>query len=464
MDTPGSEAVITAKEFFELHSILSEIVKKLLGGVPPVPESVQESLARAESASGAEGEKPISEQDLRWVELLNLAVEPPMLRRSLKSRKTSEAAIQALIRFLVSKKPHLRGDREKVDWVVTYLFQVREERKGSPGGWFTSEIENILEGFDFLPLSMPGEEMLLEISALLDELKYFRKFSEITESRIIQRGRYLKGQFGAEFFHPTVLAAIVNYNFLLGRKIQALLQETVRKVSQFTPASSETFPDTQELLQRDYRAISDVFQQLTALDRKAELDEEQKKEMKKGAAEKKRGPEQEAGGATKAKPQSLEEQLIDLGIDPGRHAEQLRNRIKEIGMRIRSNPATTSLSYPAGALLLSDWEAKAFLTEYPATEESFRAEFARSVTSAIGIIARMDEELPAYFETKGAEHLWKRHCDALVYLLYEGRRQLEVLGELARSSEKRGLADKSKQLLSTAEKLEGYLGRVAGLF
>jgi len=79
--------VITAKEFFELHSILSEIVKKLLGGVPPVPESVQESLARAESASGAEGEKPISEQDLRWVELLNLAVEPPMLRRSLKSRK-----------------------------------------------------------------------------------------------------------------------------------------------------------------------------------------------------------------------------------------------------------------------------------------------------------------------------------------------------------------------------------------
>jgi len=76
----------------------------------------------------------------------------------------------------------------------------------------------------------------------------------------------------------------------------------------------------------------------------------------------------------------------------------------------------------------------------------------------------MDEELPAYFETKGAEHLWKRHCDALLYLLYEGRRQLEVLGELARSSEKRGLPDKSKQLLSTAEKLEGYLGRVAGLF
>ena len=86
------------------------------------------------------------------------------------------------------------------------------------------------------------------------------------------------------------------------------------------------------------------------------------------------------------------------------------------------------------------------------------------MTSTIGILSRVEEDLPAYFETKGNEHVWKRHCDALIYLLHEGRRQLELLKKLSGDSEKRGLQEKSKQLLSTAEKLESYLTRLATLF
>ena len=86
------------------------------------------------------------------------------------------------------------------------------------------------------------------------------------------------------------------------------------------------------------------------------------------------------------------------------------------------------------------------------------------MTTTIGILSRIEEELPSYFETKGAEHIWKRHCDALVYLLYEGRRQLELLKKLSDDSGKRGLQEKSKQLFSTAEKLESYLNRLSTLF
>jgi hypothetical protein len=198
------------------------------------------------------------------------------------------------------------------------------------------------------------------------------------------------------------------------------------------------------------------------LDREAQKEREQKREK---TVPPPLAPEQLAAArAAASKPLTMEEQLIALGIDPGRQAEQLRNRVKEIALRVRSTPGGAPLPNAAGPMLLHDWESKALLSDYSPAEESFRADFARSVTTVIGIIARIEEELPAYFETRGAEHLWKRHCDALVYLLYEGRRQLETLKKLSAESTKRGLPDKSTQLLATADKLDSYVKRMAALF
>ena len=456
-----------SNEYIQLHSILTDIVEGPLGGPLPLPKCVKDVQARAKSANGDEA---VPGAALRWLELLNRGVDPHLLRQALQTRETDEATIRALIRFLVSKKSHLPLDREKVDWLVTHLFQVWEERDRDPGGSFSSEIEAILEGCEFPPLSPHCEELLMEIPSFLDELKYFQKFSQITESRIIQRGRYLKSQLGEEFFHPTVLAAIVNYNLLLGKKMSGLLQETIQAVSRSAPATRADLPDAQEVLQRDYRTISEsgVFHRFTELDRKAELDQEQKRaQEQKREKELNEQPKQTQSGVIRAaepKPSTLEEKLMGLGIDPGRQAERLRNRIKEIGLRMRSNPAGAPLPSAFGSLRLSDWEAKSFLTEHAPSEESFRADFGRSVTSTIGILSRIEEDLPAYFDTKGAEHIWKRHCDALIYLLYEGRRQLELLKKLSSDSEKRGLQEKSRQLLSTAEKLESYLTRLSALF
>ena len=446
-------------EFLELHSILTEIMAEPLGGAPPIPLFVTDIETRAKSP---DGDAPVSEEALRWLELLNRGVDPHLLRQALQKRKKDQAEVQALIRFLVSKKTHSQADREKVDWLVTYLFEVWEERDRDPGGRFDTEIEQILEGCDFPPLSPHGEELLLEIPVLLDELRFFERFSQITESRIIHRGRNLKNQFEEEFFHPTVLAAIVNYNLVLGRKMRGLLHETMQAISRSAPGASAALPNTQEVLQSDYRVISEFLQQVTELEREAQREREQKRE--KAAPEPLTTEKLAAARAAAAKPPSMEEQLIALGIDPGRQAEQLRNRVKEIALRVKSSPGGAPLPSGGGGLILSDWESKAFLTEYSPAEESFRADFARAVTSVIGIITRIEEELPAYFETRGAEHLWKRHCDALVYLLYEGRRQLEILKKLSADSDKRGLKEKSTQLLATAEKFDSYVKRVAALF
>ena len=450
---------MNGNEYLQLHSILAEVVSGPLGGLPPFPSCVQEVQTQVESENENE---VVSEAALRWLELLNQGIDPYLLRQALKDRESGPATFRALIRYLVSKKAHFQADREKLDWLVTQLFEMWEEGDRDPGRRFDVEIETILEGYDFPPISPQAEELLEEIPVLLDELRFFERFSQLTESRIISQGRYLKGRFGEEFFHPKVLAAIVNYNLVLGRKMRGLLQDTMETVSRSERSRPADLPDAEETLQSDYRAISDVLLQLSKLDEEAQRDKQQKK--KKELEGQARAREAAAPRPAEAQPSSTDDLLIKMGIDPGRQAEHLRNRMKELAQRVKSNPSDAPLPSAAGSLVLSDWEAKAFLTEYPAAAESFRADFARSITSGIGIITRIEDELPAYFETRGADHLKKRHSDALIYLLHEGRRQLELLKKLSSDSEKRGLADKAKQLTATAEKLGDYIKRVAKLF
>ena len=83
---------------------------------------------------------------------------------------------------------------------------------------------------------------------------------------------------------------------------------------------------------------------------------------------------------------------------------------------------------------------------------------------AIAIISRIYEEIPLYQEKKGTEYLWKKHYDALVYLLYEGRSHRETMLRLAVLSQQRGLLEKAKQLQLTAQKLDTALAKVAALF
>ena len=177
---------MNGKEFLHLHSILTEIARGPLGGFPPVPECVEKIQAGA-----AKGDAPVSEEALRWLELLNRGIDPHLLRQALKDREPDPETFQVLIRYLVIKKTHFQADREKVDWLVTQWFAVWEGSDRDPGRRFDVEIEQLLEGHDFPPLSPQAEDLLLEIPALLDELRFYERFSQITESRIISQGRYL---------------------------------------------------------------------------------------------------------------------------------------------------------------------------------------------------------------------------------------------------------------------------------
>jgi hypothetical protein len=433
----------TTTEFREIHSIYQTLLEAELKHGFPVPELVQDLLDPKKPSNASQ---PIARSAEEWLELMDMAVTPHMMRSYFNERGAQDSGLRVLIRFIVNKKSHTQDDRDKVDWLATHLFKLREEQKRRPTSWPKTDVMEILDGFDFPMLSRYAEDLLMEMPALLDEVKYFENFSQITDSRIIQRARDLKNQFGEEFFHPDVLAAVVNYNLFFGNKFHALMQDTMRQVHEFAQTGEGRAPSTAEIMESDYRLTADALRQLSEIGRR---------EVVAGA-----------GGAGNLASQEItpEQQLKQLGVDVEQEVLYLRNRTEELTMRLRSNLNMTSVPNSFAPLMLSEWEAAAFRTLFPESEQSYRADFARGLCRAITLIYRIYEEIPQYLEKKGTEYLWKRHYDSLVYLLYEGRNQKEVLNQLGSASEKRGLPEKTRQLQSTAQKLDTALAKVAELF
>jgi len=447
--------LITVREYAELHSTLTAIAEKELRYPIPVPEAVKAVLAPGD------GNSPVPEPALAWLALLDLAVNPALLRLHLKQQGDDETCLRSFLRFMVGRKPHRQSDRDKVDWLATYLFQAREERTKEPTGWPKAEIAAILQGFDFPPLSQDAESLLGDVSSLLEEIRYFDRFSQITDSRIVPRGRELKNRFGDELFHPDVLAAVINYNLVFGKKFHALLHQTMQKVHEFASRLGSGAPDTSNLLQTDYRSTSDTLRHLSELGRKQESEKPPGPRAPAITAEPapRPGARKVAGDAT-----GSVEQLKELGIDVDMEAFALKKRAEELAVRLRANPGVSALPGAFAALPLLEWEAAAFRSGYPLSEQSFRADFARGVCHAIAILSLADDELLKYQEKKGTEYLWKKHYDALLYLLQEGRAHKERLIAMAVATEKKGLLEKAKQLLQTAGKLEAGFGRIAAIF
>jgi hypothetical protein len=375
----------------------------------------------------------------------------------MKQLGASEDVIRAFLRYYVGRTKPSDADRDKVDWLATYFFQAREERTKQLTGWPKAEVQDILQRFNQPPLSGDAATLLAEFSSLLEEIRDFEKFVQITDSRIIQRGRELKNRFGQDFFHPDVLAAVINYNLVFGKKFHLLLQQTVEDVREFASEIETGAPDTRDLVHTDYRSTTDAFRHLGELDRKrASIKGSAPAAPAKSAAD--AGPRESADSA------SRRQRLKDLGINAQTEAIAVKQRREELAVRLRANPALVALHGASGSLLLLEWEAAAFRTSFPEAEKSFRAEFATGITHAIAILSLADDELAAYGQKKGTEYLWKKHYDTLLFLLHEGREHIDRMNNLAAATEKKGLSEKARQLKQSVEKLERGLAAVAAVF
>jgi hypothetical protein len=436
--------VVTLLEFRLIHSFFLDVLGQHFEYPVPIPEQIQRALQDGDLPTE---ELPPIETALTWLDLLDAGISPQRLRRYGKEHRIEEPASRALLRFWASRGTSSPENRYKVDWLVTHHFRVRAEEQEQPVGWVKSELRALFEGIPFPPLGPEAQTFLEEIPPLLDEVRYLGTLSQIPDSRVLDRGRELKAQLGRDFCNPAVLAAIVNYNLVFGKKFDELLEQPLT----VSRPAGDTHPEVDlgqliESLRNDYPSNTGVISQLSGLTRRQPAE--------KGTAPAERGLTL-----------LLEQQLECIGIDPARELSKLRGRIRELAKKMMQDAHVRSIRICGSSLSLDTWEADSLRSLTGKREENLQGAFARSVSRAIAFLVRIYEELYAYETKKGAGNLeWMKHHAALFYLLYEGRGHQAVLQQLALLHRKGGFPELSQQLVSTAEKLEANLARLKDLF
>ena len=176
-----------------------------------------------------------------WLKLLDMAVTPSMLRQSLTAEVDPEIA-ETLLRYYARKKAAGDVDRDKADFVATFLY--RNPRV--PGQWerhgYTLDGVVPIPPFEIALIEivadapeMPEEyvPILREFDFLREELETYSTLEALTDAGIVQKGRDLKQAFGTYFYHPGVLAAIGPYNAAIGKKLEDLFRATTQQLKSF---------------------------------------------------------------------------------------------------------------------------------------------------------------------------------------------------------------------------------------
>jgi hypothetical protein len=178
-----------------------------------------------------------------WLKLLDLAVTPSMLRHSLTSEVDPEIA-ETLLRYYARKNSATEVDRDKADFVATFLY--RNPRV--PGQWerhgytldgvvpippFEIALIEILADAESPEMPEDYIPILREFDSLREELDGYSTLEGLTDAGLVQKGRDLKQAFGSHFYHPGVLAAIGPYNAAIGTKLEALFRATTQQLKSF---------------------------------------------------------------------------------------------------------------------------------------------------------------------------------------------------------------------------------------
>ena len=110
-----------------VHTFYLGLLEKNLGHSVPVPLEIKNIADQPENAAAL-----IADFKL-WLNLLDLALTPPLVRDALKSLPGSETA-HALLRYFTVKASQRAGDRDKTDCIITHLFRIPAQGD-TPPAW-----------------------------------------------------------------------------------------------------------------------------------------------------------------------------------------------------------------------------------------------------------------------------------------------------------------------------------------
>jgi hypothetical protein len=239
----GQDSVKELQDLKTVHTFYLGLLEKNLGHGVPVPLEIK----------GASEQPADSSEEIKnfkmWLDLLDLALTPPLIRDALKTIPGFETS-HALLRYFTTKASQRPGDRDKTDCIITYLFRTPDNAHRKIE-WQRPEVDSsyavisqaalafeaeLFHALDDMPAeSMPLEQvaMLQEFEYLYQELEEFRHFDQIMDSGIVQRVRELKQSLGRSFYHPDALANLAVWNDVFGRKFDELFHDAATQIKTF---------------------------------------------------------------------------------------------------------------------------------------------------------------------------------------------------------------------------------------
>ena len=430
----------TVQGFYE------KLLQPCVGGEVPVPAGLE-----AVSLQNEDNVVATLASMHRWLRLLDLAINPAMLRRALTPDTDPEIA-EALLRYFIRQKETSDVHRDKTDLVATFLY--RHPRV--PGQWelrgygldgslplapFEIALIEILSDGDVPSLSDEQTQLLRQFDRLQEEANSFRDLNGLLDSGIIPRVRELKALLGPSFYHPGVLATIAPYNTAFGKRFDDLFLQAAAEIRGFAEALEEqggsilgtvdgvdvtvehiAALEESELLRIDYGIALEKFRRVSRLRRTLE----QRPPIRRGMLGTQPRAVSKPDRATRESVSPVSLPMLDIAVM--RSAVTAQQVSAEEGKLLRVEESIRAFVRAADPrfrqvvpmrffnLILTPAEADAYCAD-DLEEKNFRSDVARALLRSVAAVARMTTELEELRRAENSPSLWKLHADSLIVLL-----------------------------------------------
>ena len=454
-----------------VHAFYRTLLKQKLGYEVPVPQEIAASSVETENTT--EALKALS----HWLALLDLAIAPVMVRDGLREITTKESA-ESLIRYYFRKHSPEDADRDKADFVVTFLFRFLGMPLRSAEEWtieepsrFEEEIYAILALEEVLPLPDEHRQLVREFPFIRQEAEDIRHFDALMDSGIMQRVRDIKQRFGYSFYHPRVLATLAEYNVFIGNRFDELFRTAARSIKQFAVSVQEAGGsimarvdgdvtvkqlaevEEEEILEQEYGRAQEHLRKVSKF--KKAVDTRRTHVLPAAAAVGSGGHHGATVGPRRGAGFGGSATDAHKSLDRTAEETKLRTTMESIRNFILAADPKSANTYPMrhGNMVLSQAEIDAFRADFRG-EKSFRGDYANAVARGVAIYARLLNELEEFKSRTSSAYLWKPHADSLAYLLHLANRFQEDCAAIIQVAESRGLKEKVDAMNTTLQRVK----------
>jgi len=437
-----------------VQGFYQRLLSDQLGGELPAPAQLAPDVI-----SRASDVRSTLDQMHLWIQLLDMAITPAMLRVGVQSDLDPEVA-EALLRYFARQRDDSGANRDKTDLVATFLFRHPRvagqwERRGYgldgsiPLSPFEIALLEILSESDVPVLSDTDVQRLREFSPLLDQANRFQNFSALMDSGIIQRVRELKASLGESIYHPGVLATLAPYNAAFGDRFNTLFAAAAQEIKDFATRLEElggsilstvdgveitvehvAALNPEALMKLDYAAALDKFRRVSRL--KKEL--ERRPPIRRAAPDRARSTHA-AGVAGAAAAPAIAPRYAPAAITAqALSVEEAKLRKVEESIRVFVRVADPKFRQIVPMryfnLMLTPAEVEAY-TAVSLEQAGPRADATRLLLRIVAVTARITTEIEELKRSRNSPSVWKLHADSLAVLIDLATRLAGAVDRLA---------------------------------